>query len=73
MVTNCRTGLVGLAIAQFGPPAQVYLTDQASHMQIMEENVVLNQNAGTIPAGCEVIAKEFDWGKFAPARRSDPA
>ena len=59
-------------MAQFGPPAQMYLTDLASHLDIIRESVALTASAGGIPADCEVIVAEFNWGVTDPAQFKPP-
>ncbi|OQS03069.1 hypothetical protein THRCLA_04615 [Thraustotheca clavata] len=52
------TGLVGLAVALFGP-ASVVLTDLETHVAALENNV--KRNAGRIPSRTNVTVEALDW------------
>eukprot|EP00904_Undaria_pinnatifida_P005369 jgi/Undpi1/1962/HiC_scaffold_12.g05349.m1 len=60
------TGLVGVAAARFGPPAEVVITDLESHLDICRKNVTRNVEDNET-GSCPVKVQAYDWTEKVPA------
>ena len=50
-------GFVGLLISTLYNPSEITITDQESHIQLIEDNIILNDNVK-----CKSLV--FDWLSF---------